>query len=619
MLSRYTPKLLFFIFLVGLVISGLLIRLVDLQLVQGESFLARADSNRFFTQRLQPERGVFLDRYDQPLVINTPEYFKIINTKTLYSQNEALSPEDALKLMATDSASVSYQLRRKYLYPKSTAHVLGYVGAVTRDDLVADKSLNVADSVGKMGLEKVFDEQIRGQAGEVLFEIDALGNRRRKIGEKPQIPGDTLSTTIDPYLSEVALEALGNQRGSVVILDAESGAVLSLVSSPGFDANLMSAKYLDAEAERERLNKVREMINHPLQLFFNRAVGGTYPPGSVFKLITAIAGLDSEAITPQTEVVDEGALEVGEYSYANWYYTQYGGVEGAIALERAIARSNDIYFYKTAEWTGPTKIAQMARMFGLGSKTGIELPGEALGLVPDPAWKEKELGESWYLGNSYHFGIGQDNLLTSPLQIAVMTQAFANHGTQCSPSLINSPEMECRELGIREEHLEQVLKGMLTACSSGGTAFPFFEHNSQYRSSDLSASEEISRGSVACKTGTAEFGGVDERGYKKTHGWFIAILGLDKKRVLPQSELSDSQVTEASASGQTDLSLETQSATSSSKLRERWLGGVKKAGFPDRIVITVMVESDEAQPYKEGSREAAPVAKSIVDWIYGQE
>jgi penicillin-binding protein 2 len=608
-----SPKILFFAAVIGLTFGGLVFRLFDLQIVRGEGFVARADANRFFSERLPPERGVIFDRYGQPLVVNIPEYYQIMDTEALYSKHSPLDSQEALYLMATNSAHVAYQLRRQYLYPQQMAHVLGYVGAVTAEDLGRSRELNGTDIIGKMGLEKVFDMQLRGQAGSKVYEINALGERQRLVGEKPQVSGTNVATTLDPYLSAIAFEALGDQRGAAVILDADTGDVLSLVSKPSFDLNIMTSHYLDDDRERERLIEVKEMISHPLQLFFNRAVGGTYPPGSVFKLITAMAGLDSGALDAKTQVVDQGTLEVGEYSFANWYYTQYGGVEGAISLQRALSRSNDIYFYKAAEWVGPTKIADMARLFGLGKHTGILLTGEAGGLVPDPNWKEKTLGEPWYLGNTFHFGIGQDNLLVTPLQIAAMTQAFAKQGSLCQPQLEQTDSIECSELGLKEEDLQLVLKGMLGACSSGGTAFPFFERNSKYLSGDQVIDDPeavINRGAVACKTGTAEFGSTDEKGYKKTHGWFVAIFGTESLGINSSEAVNNIASTSAS-----NAEIAGSQATGSANIKSEWLNNIKKTEFPKRLVVAVLVESDELQPYKEGSRDAAPVVKTILDWI----
>lgn len=615
MVFREPPKILFFALIIGSVVGALVFRLADLQILRGEVFSAQADHNRFFTERLPSERGIFFDRYGQPMVINLPEYYQIINAEALYGQQQPINYQDALGLMASSSAKVSYNLKRKYLYPEALAHTLGYVGAVTAEDLAENSNLRSTDMVGKLGLEKIFDEQLRGTSASRIYEINALGQKQRLLGENPQIPGLNIKTTLDPYLTKVAYDAMADQRGAVVIMDADTGAVLGLVSKPAFDANIMTASHLDEEAEKIRLAQVRQMIANPLQLFFNRAVGGSYPPGSVFKLVTAVAGLDSKVLTAQTEVIDQGTLEVGEYSFANWYYTQYGGVEGAISLERALARSNDIYFYKAAEWIGPTRLAETARLFGLGQKTGVSLSGEAGGLVPDPAWKEKTLGEPWYLGNTFHFGIGQDNLLVTPLQMASMTQVFAKQGSLCKPRLTELDPVECSELGFKEEDLQIILRGMLAACSSGGTAFPFFEHNATHRRSEVDPETNLNHGAIACKTGTAEFGATDEKGYKKTHGWFVSIIGVEAAMMANSESVAESAVMAATESAiPATRSAEPKTNTD---LHQEWLANVKKTGFPSRLIVAILVESDERQPYKEGSREAAPVAKAILDWIYG--
>jgi penicillin-binding protein 2 len=158
----------------------------------------------------------------------------------------------------------------------------------------------------------------------------------------------------------------------------------------------------------------------------------------------------------------------------NWYYSQYGRVEGDIALVRALARSNDIYFYKAAEWIGANKLAEFATFFGFGKSTDSLLPGEQAGFVPTPEKKETERGERWYLGDTYHFGIGQGELLVTPLQVAQMTQTFAKRGSKCQPSLLRRDTTVCEDVGVEEKNFMPVLQGMLEACSTTGTAFPFF-------------------------------------------------------------------------------------------------------------------------------------------------
>ncbi len=608
--KQLSPKVLLFFAVAVAVFSLLMWRLADLQLINGRSYLTMADANRLFTARVPVERGVFLDRYGDPLVYNQPRYYRLTDPEALFSDKAEISREEALIVMASGSESVGYELEREFVFPAATAHVLGYASAVTADELKQDTTLHIEDKTGKMGMERVFDEVLRGVAGASFYEVNALGKKQRKVGDREGIPGLNIDTTLDPYLSQIAFAAMGAKRGAVVILDSATGEVLTLVSTPTYDPQALSTKYLDPELEKQRRQQVSDFFTHPQKLFFNRAISGVYPPGSVFKILTALAGLDSGAIDAGKTVDDTGVLEIGEYSYANWYYTQYGRIDGPIALVRALARSNDIYFYKAAEWTGPQKIADMARLFGLGQPTGIELSGEAAGLVPDPAWKERELGERWYLGNTFHFGIGQDNLLVTPLQVAQYVQTIAKRGTQCSPHLVKTNPLEvddglashCSELGVAEENLALVLQGMLDACSFGGTGFPFFPHNQRFRQEGLSLVEQLNEGAVACKTGTSEFGGADSRGYRQTHGWFTAIVGIKKEDILPAGG-------EDFQSGNWD--------DEAHSFRERWLSRVDEAGFPDNLVMVALVESDEISPYREGSADAAPVIKEIVDWIYG--
>jgi penicillin-binding protein 2 len=593
-------KMAVIISMAGFLLFLLIVRLIDIQIVRGALFASQSDDNRYYTVRIPAERGIFLDRYGQPLVWNRRTYAQRSNEDTLHSHYQPIDQQTALNLLATQSASVQFGLERQYKYSQSLAHVLGYVGAVTADDLLRDRLIVVSDQIGKSGMEKQFDSQLRGQAGEEVYEINALGQRQRLVHKKDGVPGQTLTTALDPYLSEVAWQALGENKGAVIILDAETGQILTLVSKPGFDANSLSTSFIDPVLEHQRRQQVSQLFSDENKPFFNRAVGGVYPPGSVFKLVTAVGGLEAEAVDENTQFLDEGTLKVGEFEYANWYFTQYGRTEGEISLRRAIARSNDIYFYKTAELLGPNRLAEYAKLFGYGSPTNIELQQEAEGTVPDPAWKERVIGEPWYLGNTFHMGIGQGDVLVTPLQVAQMTQAFGNHGTLCSPSLLsNAQHSACRELGVSDEHIEAVLGGMLDVCSAGGTAYPFFPYNEQYVRGDGDNYQKIDQGAVACKTGTAEFGGADERGYRKTHAWFTAIMGTQPIKDLA-TQITDGIVATQSGSHQ------------------EWLTRIKQGGLPNRLIMVSMLESDDIVPYKEGSEHASPVIKRVVDWMVGK-
>ena len=584
------------------IFSLLLARVIDVELVKGKEFFVLAESNRYFIKKNPAERAIFLDRYEQPLVKNEKQYFRYLQSDQLYSDKTFITREEALPLLASDSASVGYEFTRVYPYKEALSSVLGYLSPVTEKDLQKNPSLPLSARIGSLGLEQFFDRHLQTKASLMKFETNALGQKQRLIEETPAVYGQNIKTSLDPYLSEVAYQAMSGKKGAVVIMDASNGELLVLLSSPSFDANIFEEHFANGLYKRstqDSLSKIKNYLNDKDQVFFNRSISGSYPPGSVFKLITALAALEEGAIKENTIVDDQGTLKVGDYEYANWYFTQYGRVDGAVDVKKALARSNDIFFYKAAQWLGPTKLAEYARLFGFGTQTGLQSNQEASGLVPDPKWKETEKGETWYLGNTYHFGIGQGDLLVTPLQIAGMTQAIANHGTLCSSSFLPVTQLNCRDLSVDEKNLEIVLSGMLAACSQGGTAYPLFPYNSSLAmilGDDLSDSEKINRGMIACKTGTAEFGAADARGYRQTHAWTTAIVGIDQEKIL--ASLDESLL-----------------INENSSVKEKWLSLVKEHGFPEKLVVTVLVESSSDKIYSEGSQDAAPVIAQILEWM----
>lgn len=598
----------------------LVIRVVDLQAIQGEFYRQVSEQNRQFRVNLPAERGVFLDRFNSPLVVNLRQYFRYDDPLAVYAPTTPIDQVEALRLKA-DAIAVGYELQRQYLRPFSMAHVLGYVSGVNQQDLVNDKQLLLADAVGRVGLEQHFDQSLRGRTGFLEFEINALGEKQAVQREATGVSGQSLTTTLDPYLSTVAWRAMGNQSGAVVILDADTGEVLALVSTPSYDNNLFSQ--LNRETDAERRSVLQQALTDERQLFFNRASSGAYPPGSTFKLVTAIAGLENNAFGLDTTVDDQGVLEAGGQQFANWYYTQYGGVEGLISLVRALTRSNDTFFYKAAEWTGIEALAQKAREFGFGALTGIETTNERAGLVPDPTWKEKTLGERWFLGNTYHLGIGQGDLLVTPLQLAQMFAAFGNDGRLCKSTLLKdttAPKNNCSSLGIAETNLEAVQEGMIGACSAGGTAFPFFSWNARrvQLPDNLTPAEQIRRGVVACKTGTSEFGAADSRGFRRTHGLFgMVIGGIPSLLAEELDELDRQSTTNTLATGSASAEAVNEATVDLNQERQAWLEQIAEHDFPETLAIVILVESDENQPYAEGSREAAPVARAILAWLMG--
>lgn len=547
--------------------SLLFFRLIDTQVVRGDYYKKLSEDNRFYTLPIKSQRGIIYDRYSKPLVDNKVQYGLLDNPKSLYSNLQTIDRETALHYLATASALIVKDHSREYLYP-SLSHALGYIGEVTAEEIEERNDLRPHDWLGKLGIEKFFDDQLRGKDGYEVFEISANAQKQRSIRIANSQAGSNIITTLDPELNKAAYEALGDQKGAVIISNPSNGEILSLVTKPSFDANLFTKIPTDEIKDQQRRQKVGAFFEDPNQPFFNRAIAGAYPPGSVFKLVTALSGLEEHEVDKDTTVLDEGVLKIDEFEFKSWFYWNYGKTEGLVNLRKAISRSNDIYFYKVAEWVGVDNLAKMARIFGFGEYANLEIGPESRGLIPDPEWKEQVIGEKWYLGNTYHMGIGQGDVLASPLQVNGMIQAVANEGVWCQPRLVADSPIDCRGLGIQSENLNLVISGMVDACSTGGTAFPFFERNLVSEGAESSA-DAIDQGAVACKTGTAEFGAADEDGYRPTHGWFVAYLK-------PKTS---------------------------------------KENFPNKIVITVLVESDENDKSKEGSYDAAPIAKQIVDYI----
>lgn len=601
------------VLIIGMISFGLLVvlRLIHIQGILGIEYQQQAEQNRVYAEPIPAERGVLLDRYDQPLVRNLRIYTAAADS-TLFSSRRPISHHEALSIAATQSALVSHQFVRSYYYPTTFAHTIGYTGAMTKEALAIDKRKLLTDQTGVLGLEKTVDANLLGLPGKRLYEVNALGQKQRQLSSQDAQAGSLVKTTLDPYISQVVEAAMTGLQGSVIVMDAQNGQVLTLFNNPTFNSNDLQPLNTDQDQEQMRLKKLGEYFSDERKLFFNRAVSGMYPPGSIFKLITALSALENQAVQADTIVEDQGTLRVGEYEYANWYYTQYGRVEGAVNLEKALARSNDIYFYKAAEWLGPNQLAETARLYGFGEATGIELPAEAAGLVPDPAWKEKTLGEPWYLGNTFHFGIGQGDVLVTPLQVAQMLQGIVNNQRLCKPSLLDITTPQCHDLGVSTLATDIVLAGMVAACSPGGTGYPIFEYNQAHFKLG-SAREQLAAGMVACKTGTAEFGVADGRGYRKTHGWFVAVIpthtmfDASQAKTSHTTEIANVATKSAKPSQSTDL-LEQRAA---------WLKAIESHGFPKQLIVVVLVESTDDQPYKEGSRDAAPVVKFLLDWMTG--
>lgn len=453
-------------------------RLTQLTLVEGAYRRNMADRNRAIAIRQTAPRGVFFDRNKEVLVNNLPFYKKQVAGTTIHEAKfEPLSKEQAMELAYSMSGErVVYDIKREYVCGRACAMVLGYTSEATEADLQQNQSGYIAgDQLGKAGLEKKYERQLRGVPGTELLEVSAVGEEVRTIGETAAQKGSDIQLTLDRGLQVILYEALAGVKGAAVAQVPQTGEILALVSAPAFDPNAIADSLAEAD-----------------EPFFNRAISGAYPPGSVFKIVTAIAGLETGKLEETTLFDDSGEIVIGPYSYGNWYFDQYGKTEGQINVVRALQRSNDIFFYKAGEAIGAEKIADWARLLGFGG-SDLESLGGVTGTVPDPNWKEKTKGEKWFLGNTYHMAIGQGDVLTTPLQINRMMAAVAAKGVLC-PVVFAKDEIgkeSCNQLNLHENTLKLVREGLKRACEPGGTGVPFFK--APYR--------------VGCKTGTAQQGG----------------------------------------------------------------------------------------------------------------
>jgi penicillin-binding protein 2 len=503
----------FLICLFGFLFFILFSRLFFLQIISGSYYKYLSDTNRIKAVIIHAPRGVVFDRNGIPLTFNLPGFRELINGKTVL-----LSKTQALAKIAGGNQNLEVDSLRNYPKRQAFAHVLGYIGQISPEEIKSPEfaGYRPGDLVGKMGLEQEYEALLKGVDGRQLYEVDAMGRPVRKLGQDDPISGQNIVTTLDQKLQLAAVSAIKDIKKGAVVVSSPKGEILALVSKPDFDPNLftMGKDYQASNSSYQTLDEL--MSDYKDKPFLNRSISGVYPPGSTFKLVVAAAGLMDNTIDENWEITDTGILTVGSFSFSNWYYTGYGGTDGQVNVVKGIKRSNDIFFYKLAEKVGVDKVSKTALKFGLDKKLGIDLAGEASGTVPTPEWKLKEIGEQWYLGDTYHYGIGQGFLLTTPLQVNGWTQVIANGGTEYVPHLLKNYESRIMNKGLLNSNATELIRqGMIEACSPGGVAWPFFDY--RVKNSKLvidgknilgvdaaSGAADMRHVVVACKTGTAE-------------------------------------------------------------------------------------------------------------------
>jgi len=497
---------------------GLFLRLFHLQIVTGQENKERADFNRVQVRVIHAPRGVIYDRNGKILAENNPG-FRL--------ETKIIDREEALLWEAKgDARAEELEVDAIRYYPLAlvTSHIIGYVGQITAEELQDPQyaGYKTGDRVGRSGIEKYYEKYLKGEDGAEIVEIDASGKKLRVLRQIAPKPGRNIYLSVNAELQKAAYEALQNGVkkadvccGAVVAEDPNTGEVLALVSLPSFDANSFT--------DPKRADEITGYFNQKNSPMLNRVIAGMYPPGSTYKIVSALAGLSSGKITASTLIEDTGIMYLGRFSFANWYFTQHGGKDGLVDVVKALQRSNDIFFYKVGEMVGQEILAETSRKIGLGKKLGIDLPGEADGLIADSSWKEKNIGEQWYPGDDLHMAIGQGFLLATPLQVLAQTSFVAAEGSLIIPHLVIkittsdgslvkqfSFEPVVKDI-FKKEDLELVKKGLEAVPKEGGTAWPFFTFPI----------------ATAGKTGTAEFG--DPQG--RTHAWYTTYAPVDDPKI----------------------------------------------------------------------------------------
>ena len=556
---------------VAFMISILTVRLWDLQIVQGDHYRSLAENNRLLRLPVAADRGIIVDRNGKVLVRNIPGFAVSIVPIDLPKAREndivlaiaklvGRDGDEALKavadqrvrnpyepvkistkpisrdtaLLLTERSEVYPGVRidaesvREYVEGPLYSPIIGYTGPITEDELQAKQDLGYlpTDAIGRTGLEWEYEQYLRGQYGWREIERDASQREIKTLAQTPPQPGGNVVLTIDDRLQNLLATELNAgvnadafTQAVAVAMNPQNGEILAMVSTPSYDNNMFVRGITQPE-----LDALNSDDRHPL---VNKAVGEIYPPGSTFKMVTALSALTAGTATRNTVInVSSLSINVSGTSFFDWR------VHGPLNLVDGYAHSSDIYFYtlaggspmsSTVQGVGPDNIAKYGRMLGFGAPTGIDLPGEAAGIMPDPAWKEQTFGEPWSIGNTYHEAIGQGYVAVTPIQLLNAYAAVANGGTLYVPHLLKQvvdaqgntimtkqPEV-IRKLAMSADDLRTMREGARKVVTSNHAPMP----NAKLW--------------IAGKTGTAEFGlssGKDSAGRNKLgfHNWFVSYL-----------------------------------------------------------------------------------------------
>jgi len=541
-------------------------RLWYLQVDRGSDMRSLSENNRIRLVRVPAARGVVYDRHGEILIDNRPSFDVVFvpedardhRRQVMRSLASYLGEDEpalhqavrapskrppyegivlrrdvdwggvvALETHQLDLPGVTLQVgpKRYYPYGPLAAHLLGYVGEVSETDLAAGTTgYRPGDLLGKAGLEKNWDEELRGNPGGEQVEVDALGRRMRVLEEVADLPGATLTLTLDRDLQDAADRALGESDGAIVALDPRSGEILAMVSHPAYDPNVFARGI-----RRDEWRTLVQDRKHPLA---NRAVQGQFPPGSTFKVAVATGALEQGVVTPFTGMTCTGGIPFGNHFFRCWKKGGHGGVN----LHRAIVESCDVFFYQVGRRLGVDGIAEYARRLGLGLPTGVRLEHEKSGIIPDTQWKRQRFNQPWFEGETLSVAIGQGYVTVTPLQMANLAATLANGGTRYRPYYVKRVEApdgtlraEIEPEVLSEAHLKTSTLTQIRAAmrdvvmTDGGTG----------------KKARVLGVEVAGKTGTSQVVKMGEdrnrnnRGAEamKDHAWFISFAPVEAPEI----------------------------------------------------------------------------------------
>jgi penicillin-binding protein 2 len=551
-----------FILRVGLllVVALLGLRLWHLQIREGPYYRDLSENNRTRLVLLEPARGLIYDRHGVLLANNVPSFSLYVTLedvkdrealiqqlstllgfdptlvrKKMTARGSKLLPRkikdrmtlrDAMLVESNrlDMPGVMIQVESQRNYPGgvTAAHLLGYVGEISADQLEKPEfvDLHQGSIVGQYGVEKSYDRHMRGMAGQKNVEVDALGHEKKAVVvERPQA-GNDLYLTIDVRLQKVAEDLLGGEYGAIVALDPNSGDILAMASRPGFDPNVLSR-----ELTAKQWVEIVQDEGRPLN---NRASQGQYPPGSIFKIPMAVAALETKTMSPSSTVFCNGGYQFGKRLYHDWKASGHGYVD----LHDALVHSCDVYFYTIGQRMGIDVMAEFGKDFGLGKATGVELPSERAGIMPSTAWKQKAKNEQWLPGETISAAIGQGYVTVTPLQMASLVGTVANNGVSYRPRLVQA--VMDRTSGNLQE-LPAVPRGKINAKPE--TFRVIKEALADVVTKGTATRAKSSMVTIGGKTGTAQVAalrtGPEENIPKKfrDHAWFVAFAPVESPKI----------------------------------------------------------------------------------------